>query len=307
LRLQTAVLLGGRFKKVLKRDSVYYVSSFNEVVIFGSDGRFVNKLSKIGGGPDEYSDLSDFDIADTGSGREIMVATAGGVCRYRLPGLEFAGKIPYAGFANQLKYVNDSTIIIVAPDDVTFKILDMGGNVRKEYFKKDIANNCSKLVGFRTVGDKVAYQLVSANDAVVYDTATDSFSIMPIFNTDSPMQTAELNREYYDKFGMFDQTKELDKSYMGIGAFQCYGDNVVAVTTRTDGSRHFSFIDGNEVATGEIAPKAAFAENVKVDGELYYLSTMVCCDSDDGFLFMMPEAIENGEEQNPSLLEVRPL
>lgn len=47
-------LLGGRFVKIIKKGPFFYIQSINDVVVFDNDGKFVNRLSHVGTGPEEY-------------------------------------------------------------------------------------------------------------------------------------------------------------------------------------------------------------------------------------------------------------
>ena len=66
VRLETAknCLLGRILKFSLLNDTIYVKDKYQSLMMFAPDGKFVRKISNIGQGPGEYSELTDFFVDD---------------------------------------------------------------------------------------------------------------------------------------------------------------------------------------------------------------------------------------------------
>ncbi len=308
LETNDSCLIDSKRIKILKRDSCYYVQSYNDILKFDGDGKFVEKLSKVGNARDEYPIILDFDIADINGRPEIMIAANKTIKRYDADTFGFIGDIKGEEYINQLHYVNDSTILTVSPDDVVFKVMTLGGKTRKSFMEKDLANAGQKLVQFRRLGDgRIAYQLDDTNNAVVYDEKSDSFSYSTLIPAPGKVLTVDDNREYFERYGFREQPKKISSEFICISSFQTNGDAYVitcfhpdAVKTMTAGNKDES------VAYVYSDNGIGNLENDIQTSDMLFLSTLTCCDSDDGFLFMIPGesfADESMADQNPVLLE----
>lgn len=314
LELCDSSTIGLSYKfKVLKRNSMFYVQSFNDVVIFNNEGEFMGKLSKTGGGPDEYAEMLDFDVVQTGGHNEIMVGAPDGIYRYELPSLRYIGKIVYDGYVSQLKFVNDSTIIIETPGDTRFKAINMSGGIRKSYFPDDGVNNCRNPIGFHKCQKMVFFQLVKSNDAIAFNLTTDDFNISPIFSPDNRYQTSALNMEYADRYNNpIEAFRQIDKNYIGINAIQCLDGQVIATTSLPGKGNAITFHANGTTLTClyGIATSEGFINDISNEYDGWLLPNgLLACDSDDSFLFLIPSQREGdgGEEDNPWLLEVKRL
>ncbi len=63
-------LIGNYVGKIVKKDDRIYLKSGDEIMCFNTEGSFLFKLQKSGRGPEEYTDITDFDVS---SGNEFLV------------------------------------------------------------------------------------------------------------------------------------------------------------------------------------------------------------------------------------------
>lgn len=295
-------LIGGRSNKTIKKNDNYYIRSINDVVIFNSDGKFVNRLSAVGGGPGEYNQMYDFDIVPEFN--EIWVSSDKGIYRYNCESLKYTGIIPLSFYANQFKYLNSSSFIASTPDEEQFKICSLDGNIVKSFFKNDAANNGMKSIGFVTVGNQVVFQLENTCTAICYDLSDETFYTRELIPNPIGVVTPEINREYLKKYGEIEQVAQVDKSYTQINAFRQIDDMLIMVITYPDKKRAlkiskdnlfdgfiFSPDEDNEIKN-DIIPDAI---------PLFYM-TLISSDSDNSFIFRVDDMAN--PDNNPSLLEV---
>lgn len=307
LETNDSCLIGGRKMKFVKHDSRYYVQSYNDVLIFDEEGQFQNRLSKVGNSPEEYPQLYDFDVVRSASS-EIWVSTAGGIMIYDANTLSFKRKIVVDGHVNKFKYVNDETIILVTPDDEVFKVCDKTGKIRKKFMKKDLANAGNKIVQFTVYAEKVIYQLDETAEAVVYDINSDSFSVQPLIPLEGDLLTVKDNRDYYEQYGYTEQYQYVVQDFVRMSSVRTFNDKVLIVTKHPNGKDCLTVSDKGKSATYELRPSAHGLRNDILEAtDCSFINTLICCESDSGFLFMIPASLsDKGEmdEVNPTLLDV---
>ena len=295
----------GRNGKILKRGSVFYIQSANDVLEFGSDGHFMRSLSRVGNAPHEYVKLYDYDVLKSGNSHEIWISTLGGIKIYDAETLAFKRGLDIEGHVNQFKYVNDNTIILVTPGEVTFKVCNANGEIRKEFMKKDLANSGKKIVQFAEYEDKVMYHLDDTQEAVIYDKKSDSLYIGNIFPMQEGMLTSAINKKYYEEYGYMEQPDKVAEEFILPIALRTWKDNVALTMRYPDGKCTITLFDGDKSKTCHYP--TSLHNDIIPTADMLFLSTLICCDSDSGFLFMISEERKSGkelEEDNPMLLDV---
>lgn len=56
----------GEIKKIIKKGNRFYIlTNQNEIMCFENSGKYCNKINRIGRGPDEYTEITDFDISNS--------------------------------------------------------------------------------------------------------------------------------------------------------------------------------------------------------------------------------------------------
>ena len=312
VRLETndRSIVGGRSIKVLRRGNAYFIGTGNEVVCFDSVGSYTGRFNRAGSGPDEYIQLYDFDVVcPDGQTPEMWISTRGGIKAYDLQTAELKRQLKVDAHVNQFHYVNDSTILLVTPDEHPFLVTDMQGHIRRVYGTMDRANSGVKSVQFVTRQNLVLYLIDDTYEAVVYDTQTDTLSTLPLFQTTEPLLTCQINREYYEKFGYMKQYEEVSRDYIRLSALRTFGDRVLMTTFHPQGQSMLTWADGRTLRTYSFAPDAPYLQGDLIDTEsLRYLSSLICCDSDAGFLLMITAGLitdgKTTEDDNPVLIDI---
>lgn len=307
LETSDSCLIGGRDGKILKRNSIFYIRSINDVILFGNDGKYLRKLSKVGSGNGEYANMRDFDVACRPEADEIWVASNKEIDRYDSGTLDFLGKIKSDNYINQICYVNDSTILTVTPGDQSIRVITIDGQVRKTELDKDEANLDAQPVQFRKVGDYIVYKISSTNEALAYSPSQDEFFRTEIIPASEKILTTAANREYCDKYGYLDQPSKIAKDFIRISSFQTDGDSYVMTTFHPGSSPVFTYGAKDKASQSwEIS-----SDNLKIGditlSRMMPLLTIIACDSDNGFLCELSSSFIEGRnpEDNPSLLEIK--
>ena len=301
-------LIGGFSIKTIKKDGHFFVKSNNEVLMFDETGKFQCKLSRVGGGPEEYENISDFDIVPEYG--EIWVSGNKRISRYKYPSMEYNGHIALDFFASQFKYLGRDTFIADTPEEVVYKIVSIDGKVLQEFYDKDLANSASFPVQFVETGCDVATQLGDSNSAVCYDPKTGSFSIKDILPPENDhLATTEINRKYFDMYGYFDFNDKVLQDYATVGWFRRHGDQAL-VAMKYPGEQGMEqaviFKDGERVNEYIVWPedKSMVRDDIFGSSSTRFLVTFGSCESDDSFIFIVAD---EDDDANPSLLEVRKL
>lgn len=301
-------LIGGRTNKIIKKDGHIFVRSNNEVLMFGENGNFQDKLSRVGGGPEEYESIFDYDIVPEYD--EIWVSSNRGIVRYKYPSMEFSGTIPLKFFANSFKYLGNDTFIAYTPEDIVYKIVSMYGKVLNEYFEKDLANSTTFPVQFVKIDNCIATQLGDSNSAVCYVTDSATFKIKDILSPkNDQLATTDINRKYFDLYGYFDFSSKVQQDYATMGWFRKIGNQaLVMIRYPGEGKMEPSIVvdNGSTVKEYKIWPedKGVIENDICDDPDSRFMVTFGACDSDDSFIFILPD---EEEDANPTLLEVKKL
>lgn len=312
VRLETtdSCLIGDRMSKIIKRDSIYYIKNFDEIILFHSNGQYLKKLSKRGGGPDEYTEIIDFDIVSGKDGDEIWIGSGNSILRYDASGMMSLGHIGLESSPNRLHYVNDSTIITSGPGDKWLSVCGYDGKVRKQFFDEDQANGMYKIMQFDNIDGKITYHVDDTNEAAVYDPATESYSFMKIFPDLKGVTDMQTNRDYYKKFGYLDFLGEVAKDFDALVYFRTGGNNLLAQVRKPSKECMLIASDGKTTKLIEYdMMKDSAVNDITGYDDLTFLSTPIATRSDNGFLFILESSKAEGgnEDSNPILLDVTSL
>ncbi len=301
-------LIGGRNNKIIKKDERIFVRSGNEVMMFGENGKFHGKLSRLGGGPEEYENLLDYDIVPEHG--EIWVSSYRGIARYKYPSMEYRGQIPLQFFASHFKYIGNGTFIACSPEEIVYKIVNFEGKVIEEYHEKDLANHSSFPVQCVGIDDCIATQLVDSNSAVCYETDSASFKVKDILSPKNvQLATTEINRKYFDLYGYFDFSTKVNQDYATLRWFRKIGNQALVLMHYPGDDKTEQAIvvdDGSTVKEYIVWPE----DKSVIENDMYnapdtgFLVTFGACDSDDSFIFIVPS---EDEDSNPLLLEAKKL
>jgi hypothetical protein len=103
-------LLIKEIRGVERHGSHYFISDGQTLYKYDANGRFVDKLSSVGSGPEEYLQISDFQIDPMGN---IWILSRGGKSVYKYnPSKEFQEKISFPYLVDHIKLLNADTMIL---------------------------------------------------------------------------------------------------------------------------------------------------------------------------------------------------
>lgn len=298
-------LVGGRFNKVIKKDSTLYVQSINDILMFGLTGQFKGRLSKVGAGPGEYASLSDFDVLPDLD--EIWVSSSKKIYRYRISTSDFIGSIPLSFYANKFKYLGNNEFIAMTPDEKVFNICSTDGAVLKSFMDNDVANSGLSTVMFLRIDGCIASPVADTNSAACYDPRTHEFSMREILpENNENIVTMEINRTMYDSYGEMEFSSEVMESYAGIISFRKIGNqsimslrypgikNAVAICNGAATKEYIVWPDNENVITDDIFGST----------DASYMLSFSSCESDDSFMFLVGN---QDPDLNPYIVNVTEL
>lgn len=99
-------------------DGNFYFTDFNkkQLFIFSSNGKFINKINKLGKGPSEYAIIHDFTIDVDNKQIVIYDIASSNFLRYTLEG-DFIEKIPTDFFGREICGLPDGKILLYSADN----------------------------------------------------------------------------------------------------------------------------------------------------------------------------------------------
>ncbi|OUN80019.1 hypothetical protein B5G04_10750 [Bacteroides sp. An51A] len=301
LETNDSSLIGGRGNKVLQRDSSFYIESENTILSFDNDGHFISRFDKRGSGPEDYIDISDFDVVSSSEGKtELWLSGAGGIKVYDALSGAFIRGVLSGSYVHQFQYVNDSTLLFVDSGDEVFHVCDLTGKERFRYFKKDLANSIHKFNQFFFCRGKICYQLGNTLEAIVYDPDADACSLQPILPAEGNVLTPQVSRDYYDKYGYLEQDKKLMENYVMLSVVRTVRGGAVFEWIAPGMEYGLSFCSSDKCHT---IPFSAIDNDICETDDNRFLATLTCCESDNDsvLLFQVPD--KGDGENNFSLLE----
>lgn len=303
LETNDSSLIGGRGNKVIQRNSFFYIQSEHSIVCFDADGHFIHRLDKYGMGPEDYTDISDFDVVSAGEGgQELWIAGAGGIQIYDAANGKHRRKITFPTSIHQFKYVNDHTILIITPDEEVFHVCNADGSIRKSFMKKDLANSVHKSCQFFEWQGKIAYQWGDTQTAIVYNPQTDGCSVQPIVIPENCILTPEISRQYYEKYGYLEQYDQMTKDYTLLLAIRTSPHKAAFTWTASNEQRLFTLLSENQCQTYAFSN---ITNDIFTSPHNLFLATLIGCESDapSRLLFIIPSQQISNEEDNFWLLE----
>lgn len=303
LETNDASLIGGRGNKVIQRDSLLYIHSGNSVLCFGADGHFIYKFDKHGSGPEDYVDISDFDVVSPESGKcELWIAGSSGIQIYDANNGTYLRKIYLEDQVLQFKFVNNNTILFITTGEKIFHVCNKDGTVRKSFMEKDLANSVHKFCQFFEWQGKIAYQLGDTQTAIVYDPQTDECSMKPILLPDNNVLTPEVSCRYYKQYGYLKQYDEMTKDYTLLLDIRTSCEKATLTWISPGKQRLLTLISSDVCSTYYFSD---IINDIFPSSDNLFLATLTGCESDSPsrLLFKIPSQRPGGEEDNFWLLE----
>ena len=296
-------LIGGNMGKVVKKEGKFFIQSYDQILIFDVDGKYLGKIDNGGSTPNGYGNLLDFDIVP--SKKEILVSGTSGFLKFSSDSFEFKDKVKFPFFVNKFKYIGNDKIIAKTPEDKIFKICDLNGIELNSFYDKNPALSGNKIVQFIKQKGLIISQFGNSNQAISYDTDKDIFNVVNIVDNDNSIETIELNSEYYEKYGHLDFKRNLQEKYTGISSFREFNEQTIIILNHPHGI--WSMITKSDQSSESNLVyfpmhDCKLINNLVPDVTPLFYNTLISTDSDDSFLFCAD--YENDMDNNPVLLEV---
>lgn len=140
--------------KLISFDDKFFILDYSkgEILIFNSKGNFLTKISDKGEGPNQYFNISDFDIDHTENILILLSPVSGSIYEYDIDGnFKKQYKLPQIKSAyNRLKYLNKDTIVFWTFDEsnrIKFYSKSQNANFKESYPEKNnILNNFTPFI-----------------------------------------------------------------------------------------------------------------------------------------------------------------
>jgi hypothetical protein len=282
IRLETSEnsFIGKSINKIKKSRDKYYVSFDNKVLmIFDGKGKFIGKIARLGGGPDEYSFLADYDILPDGTialldVKTILVYTADG---------SFIKRIPLDIVCFNLKAIDENRFLICASgEEYSIYLVDGNGEIVSKHLETNHSPQLGRSVAFTGYGsEKILYQIGFSNSFLCYDRQTDVFSNVNFLCKDENVMDMADERKYKKDGG----SNYLDKkpSVKVIGGMSSYRDGIFfSAGSRSRGFNCYLMNAHTNTVNYLIADKAA--DDICFTDIFTLLNNLAKSDSDDCLL-----------------------
>lgn len=160
-------------------------------------------------------------------------------------------------------------------------------------------------MGFITIGDNIVIHIESSNNVVCYNLSTNEFGLQNVIKHNPNLESIDINREYFEKYGYLDQTDKVSESYIGISSFRCIKDMVLMIIRYPGNNWGLNLTKGNISKGYMYAPQnsCTLINNIAESANMKFYNTLLCGESDDSFIFKYD--IENDADSNPYLLDVK--
>ena len=264
--------LVGRVNKIIKHDNSFYIFSDNSKILhFDNNGKFISSIDKKGGGPGEYSMLSDFNVYSRNGNIEIWICDFKTIRKYALSGNDWnhIENIDFEFVINKFHIISDKLLLLTGQNEETLMLTDITGKEISSTLKKEIPYIIERPVQFINFDSYFIFQLGISNEGVALDTRDFSFERQNITGNKQFFTSKNL-LDLFDKLGQ-DYIAEIPKTNC-IRGFSKINDNI-CLNYHYDGE-HYIAINRNGVW-----------KRMKVDtNNNISISTLTASESSDSFI-----------------------
>lgn len=186
----------GDWGKILKFGNRIYVS-FNRttLVIFDEQGRYVDKIHKIGNGPGEYKMIGDFDVTKDG----IYIRAYKRVLQYAHDGT-FLRDIPFDLNLFGIKVIEDHILGFVTLNEYVSHIFNMDGKCINKFYPSSQTAGIGQPFYYRPYGDdRYFLSFPTTGDLVMYDAKNNKYSTGKLIDLPDLLTVDKLNLLYKEK------------------------------------------------------------------------------------------------------------
>lgn len=217
-------LIGRRINKIRKTNNHYYISYDNQaLVIFDDQGKFVQKIQNIGGGPGEYSVLQDFDVFSNGN---VIIQDVQKLLIYSTTG-EFLRAIPLTVSCFNLKAIDENNFLLCASgEEYSIYLINGDGEIVSKHIKTNNKPVLGKQIVFHDLGnDNILYQMDLSNDFLSYNTITRNFSHVNLLCNEDRILSIEKVQKYQSR----SDYEKKNPSVRELSGIASYADNLFFV------------------------------------------------------------------------------
>ena len=217
-------LIGRKINKICKRDNKYYISYDNvALVIFDSQGKFLRRINRIGGGPGDYTLLVDFDVLPDGN---IIIQDAKKMLFFSNTG-EYIKSIQLGMTCYNIKVIDEDNFLVCASgEEYSIYLINKDGNILSKQIKTNNIPVLGRSVTFYRFGDNTIYQQDLSNDFLSFNTSTNEFIGMNLLCDKDNVLSIEIVNDYKkreNRFNSFDYV-EKNPGIKVINAVSSYAD-----------------------------------------------------------------------------------
>jgi hypothetical protein len=200
IKLETTddALIGGYIGKIKKTPDAYYmVCDFAFLLKFDKNGKFLQKIMKLGSGPGEYSAIYDYDISPNG---DFLIFDVNKIHVYDNNwNYKKTISLNVPGF--NLRVIDDGKFLIGASyAEYRLYLFDLDGNVLSKYIKTEWLPSVTPAVAFLPLGENnIIYQAGHTNSLICYDINTGAFTAINLLcdgNFITNAEEIELKKQY---------------------------------------------------------------------------------------------------------------
>ncbi|MDR2385794.1 MAG: 6-bladed beta-propeller [Tannerella sp.] len=191
IRLETTddALVGGYIGKIKKTQDAYYMAcDFNFLLKFDKDGKFLQKIMKLGNGPGEYNAIRSYDILPNG---DFIICD---VQRAHVYDRDWNHKktVSLGVYGFDIRTVDeDKFLLCTMSGEYLVYLFDLDGNVLSKLIETENLPSTSSSVSLLFLGkNHVIQRIGNSNSLVCYDINTGLFSDI-LFLCDGNFMTNE--------------------------------------------------------------------------------------------------------------------
>lgn len=288
--------LVGRVGKIIKRKGCFFIlSGENKIIQFDDTGRFVSTLNKLGGGPNEYTMITDFACHINKENEvEVWISDFKKIRKYRktADSWEQFAFIDYPYVINKFHIINDDRILLLTgQNDHCLTVSDVEGKTISSFLKSEIPFMVFKPVQFVRSGQDIIFQQGVSNQCVLYSPSDDSFTERYIMNEKRFLSSKTL-QELFSTYE-YGYLKELSE-YSYIRTLRQVNEQML-IDFFMDKKRHVSFYSHNAWRTFTYDLK-----DITSNEDLECLSTIGVGDGLTSFIMFKNS---KNEDENPIMVE----
>jgi len=224
IRLETIdeSLIGQNINKIRKCNNKYYISYDNvALIIFDQQGKFLNRIQKIGGGPGEYARLNDFDVLPNGN---IVLQDSKKIIFYSSTG-DFIKAIPLSITCINIKVIDEDRFLICASGEkYSIYLINGNGDILSKQIETNNKPVLRRSVTFFARGNNhILYQRYFSNDFIIFDIQTKEFFNTNLLCSEDHILSMEDVKKYQKKTDYLNYVED-NPNVKIIGGFSSYAD-----------------------------------------------------------------------------------